>query len=555
MYYKISYITRNQKKHCAITSEQAYKLYKSWWLVMNLKKNDAMYAERMRLRKLFEKLGVVFVLSHKSYFSKFNKKYRTTLSHLTAKTYDENRLLPLPPLSMCKKTSISAITKILKQDIDAKKYYGPHLPESLKPIYAIPLKNGSLKKILQSGKSYMRRKILSPKVHAFRIQIMCDPKLRSDCIILPRTFAKYLQVYEYKLVEPDKYKFYNSDDFIELHPDLALILKRDPVLHAASIMYGKYIAFSKHDVMFVSSQIMEVMHADIDGDAFILYLIRSALAVCELKLFLNQQENIALPNQTTRLNCCNSHILYMYKRSLPLNHRYYRLYEFVRQCVRDTYLSNAEYMKSFEKLQIIHPYLTTNDIDPSAKILKHFFYLLCLLHGDSEAYEMINELNVLIYELSIGKKNALHQKNLPMCYFFTQSLLCKNLMATVLSEAKGTIDHYLLMLERKYKVDQTYNFKQRDQSVIDKELDEKIVLKMDDFMKIIMQMAVSSELVPRHGYETYKNSNDWSSLQVIGGKMYYRGLCMGPVEYFFSSPFMFPPDFVRYCLEFQEKES
>lgn len=516
---------------------------------MNLKKNDAMYTERMRLRKLFEKLGVVFVLSHRSYFSKFNKKYRTTLSQLTSKIYDENRLLPLPPLSMCKKTSISAITKILKQDIDAKKYYGPHLPESLKPVYAIPLKNGSLKKILQSGKSYMRRKILSPKVHAFRIQIMCDPKLPPDCIVLPRTFAKYLQIHEYTVVFPEKYSLYTTEEFQTLRSDLALISKRDPVIHIASIMLGKKVAFSNFDVMFVPSHVMEVMHADIDGDAFILYIIRSALAVAELNQFLNSQQNVALPNQTTRLNCCNSHILYMYKRSLPQNHRFYNLYEFVRQCVRDTYLSNTEYMKSFDKLRAVHPHLTYADIDPSAKILKHFFYLICLLHGDSEAFDMINELNILIYELSIGKKNDLYQPDLPICYFYTRSLLCKNLLATVLSEAKGSIDHYLLMLERKYNVDQTYDFLHREQSVIDQELNEKIVLKMDEFMKIITQMAISSELVPRHGYETYKNSNDWSSLQVINGKMYYRGLYMGPVEYFFASPFMFPPDFVRYCLE------
>lgn len=550
MKYRVKYITRRMKEKSALTSEEAYTLFKSWWLVMNIKKNDAFYADRINLRKLFDKLGVIYVKTHKSYFPKFNKKYRSMLTNLTYQTYEDHRLLVLPPLNLCKKTSISSITKLLKQDIDAKKIFGPFLPESLKPLYTIPLKNGSLKKILQSGKSYMRRKILSPKVHAFRIQIMCDPKLPSDCVILPVVFANYLQVFEFEEVHPNSYDFYDMSKFYTLRSDLSLLLKRDPVIHAASIMCPPKFAFSSHDVLYIPSQIMEVMHADIDGDAFILYVIRSSLAAVELKLFLSQQNNIALANGTTRLNCSSAHILYMYKRTLPTTHRYFGLFEFVRKYVRQSYIQNTDYMQSFEKLKKYHPDLSYKDIDPTAKILKQFFYMLCILHGDNEAYLVINELNFLVYELSIGVRNALYDPNLPMCYLFSKSLLCPNLRAVILSEAKGSIDHYLLMLERKMKADTYLEFKTQLAQPEQTTDSTDVCLDIEEFVKTITQMAVSSELVPRHGYEIYKNSNDWSNLQIIDGKMYYCDICMGSVEYFFSSPYIFSPVFIKYCLEY-----
>lgn len=543
MEYNIQYLDLSviNRSHL-ISVKDAISIYNCYWFTINksLSSDSHVSVLKDELKTLIQNMPPLYVKTNLAYFPKITK---TFLNSITPEIYNRNKLLILPPLNQCTQESIMKINQILRADDNTPNLDNTAPPMSLSSILVLPLKNGCLKKKLQSGKSVMRRTILTPKVPAYRIQIMGDVNLRGDQAILPRSFMKHLHIKTLKRIDPFNA---TSDDyktaFIMLNDDTTLISKRDPVLSVGSIANVRYVAFSDRDLFFIPTCIMSLMNADVDGDALGVFPIEGKDNVVEVTLNLAAENNMIIPNNTTRLTFSQYTPMYLHNRPYPRTDDYYskyaKLYDFVYKDTMEAAKKDTVFVDGFRALQEYITDLGDEFFEPTLKIYQNLLLAICNVYGDSEGFNFINKLNQDIVNLSRGIRNCWYDPNLPIIYGLYDTLDSKTLARIVLSGAKGTPEHLLSLLKKKKNLDDNLSL-----SVSKNHCKNRI--DYTELLNVIKQMAISSMSVSKNGYNSYKNFVDWSGLQVYNNHLYYYDMDLGSIEYFFASPFLLNKTLVK----------
>lgn len=537
MNYQIKYINLEmlaKYKYKLITTEECYNLLKLKWKTLN--NNQIKHKDLLEFQKHYKELGPVYVKTNKCYLLKINLK---RINNLSSEEYENNKCLVVPPLDDLTRESIGVLQTILLED--SKIVFGPNFPKCLKFIYNLKLKRGTLRKQLQSGKSYIRRFILTPKVQAMRAQIMQDAKLKPHQCICPIFFAKYFNIVDFKLVDPHSSEpYYDQNSFYILPTSLSIIAKRDPSLHIASANVITEIAFSQHDLLYIPGSIMKHKNADCDGDAFGLYTMHGDILKMENKLFLSTEYNILIPTLNSRLVLSEVHILYLYKRGFPVNHKFASAYNNIKKLIIKCYKENNIYMKTFHNLKIILPKCTLDDIEPTNVIFAYFILYIATCYGSEVCFQLFCEINTAVYELSIGLHNEWYRPNLPSIYMVSDKLTCTTIKSIFFSGAKGTLEQYYFMLKKKKNLDNSFFFS--------KCLKLNGLLNFKEIYETLTQMSNSSDEVPKLGYQAYKSANEWNPLQIINNQILYNNKSIGEVSSFFQHLQFFPPEIIHQIL-------
>lgn len=561
MKYSIKLITLDQLPHTELflTSMEADEFITKWWGTLNKHKNDSDSAANS-ITKTYHEIGQLYIKSNYAYV---NRKSNAFIGKMTRDEWEKHRIIILPPPSHFTRDSVNHLSSLIKNDIKFHKFYSDDyinrvfdtndfqmkkdLILDLDKLKNIQFKNGSIKKKLQSGRSLIRRVILSPKSTGLRFQIVSHTSLHPTQVILPVTFRDYLRINPKTLIDPVNSTFHEiQKSMIPIRSDMTLIMKRDPVINLGSIALITEVAFSENSILYIPTYIMNNMHADVDGDAMIIYVIHGIISNVESNQFINPKFNMLMPNNKLRLNFSQFHYLYMHNRSLPASHQYYNLYEIIKKKYCDECKADPVYMNQFLNLQKYIPDLDESFIEPTKKILEEFLYCIIQKYDNMAAYNFMIELNRAVVELSENHVNDYFDPKLLLHYGLDDTLSSKNLARICFSGACGTPQHLLTIIQRKMEIDNNLNLKSYTPSI-------NYSMDFKKIVSIIQNMSKASDEVSKNGYNSYKNSIDWSTIDIVDGQLYWNGFnesndppkygrwSLGHIENFTLSPFNISP--------------
>lgn len=391
--------------------------------------------------------------------------------------------------------------------------------EVLRKIREIPLKAGPPTSYIQGRNSHMRRNILArPAENTLRGTMTAHPNLL-DTIILPASFAPLLGMSNCKILPADLENV-NLEEYAYNVPDgISIEIKRDPVLYLTSHMKISTIIFHQSDTMDVSQLNLEGMHGDIDGDE-ITVLITNGRDVCiELTLMKDCRFSMYLPFGGTRFEFSQSHAFFMYKKTINEYSDYFEFFRWYTQFQNEERITRFQTQLD-EILEKKDSYSFSPDFTMS--VLKLCLRMIVKLKGSKAAFEFVTRVTNETHLLSSGKCSK-YLKDIrtgqlaqPEIGMVGDDILHHNVKRVVESEAKGSYDSYLDLIERLFKIDKTTKFSPIDNSSLLNIINEEKKKQL-----LAQKMISSSNDVWAIGYKM----NCWET--------YYRPLTVGYDDYIY----------------------
>lgn len=412
----------------------------------------------------------------------------------------------------------------------------------LKNITNIPLRHGSAKAQIQGRSSNMRRNIISPKVLSIRGQILLNPTLHANEIIIPANTLRRFRIH-LNIHKTENYRLYDLSSvlpqptcFYDLAPDCRLVMKRDPVLDLSSLVLITRVAFADSDLIHISPTILKGQNADFDGDAENINDFNGRLACAELDLCLGTACKITNGFFTLKLQFTETHIYFMHQRSLPKEHQFYELYETVKRLCIHAWLRCSTTVQLINQLLLEYDKYPPSEcdvtlaeivqmIEPTELILRTFCWQLYCKYGSFITDRFFHEINLKSIELYNGIKNDYYCAELDGSELMSANMkFNRTLLKTVFSLSKGTISHFLEFMN-------VYNAEAADLEdfpATAKQLQDKVD-------NATSQIAIAVRQIPIIGHQSFKGLITYNALYVRDGALYYNDICLqkNVNDYFF----------------------
>lgn len=553
MEYRIEPITRSQLEaegKRLISSYDMARIVKLWW--QDAARSRALFAAHPYLD------GPLYVATNKAYFPKSFFATAGAKDSITPQQFYDARCLVVPSVGMfsCGRNNKSLVNlqTVLMQDIkwpactcDGKRCrcrtlrpvsergrrwqrreaIGPDNYTTLCKFMKIEYKNGDIKSYLQGGKSVIQTQMLAPRVRGLRAQILCDFKVAADTIVVPETFARDfgLTAGEYVTIDPTRIDADRlpAECVYPVDERLGVIVKRDPCIHPASVSTVSRVAVTERDNFYVSPLTMGHKNADVDGDVYGVYIVESRAAADEIRCALHPRNSMILKTGvTTRLSFSQVHVFYMQGRLHLLSPRFARYAEVARA----EYPVAEAVVEEFRRRYMSEARVEW--FEPTRRILNATALLVATHLGSDAAYELFDEINVLVTRVSRTTWSTLGD-----------SLACELLCRIAASGAKSSLTGYTSLMDKLHSVDNTLMltpWRTTSTTTPPPPTMAGSGMARRDFANItgvIRDMAVSAMLVPRLGYGWFKTYSAWSGLQLqSGGRLSYNGRQVGALDAF-----------------------
>lgn len=406
---------------------------------------------------------------------------------------------------------------------------------------SIPLLNDKPCIFFLQGRESEIRNAIAKKVYAFRAQVVGQPPLEANQVMVPLKWSAsfpHLVYDHFGQCSPNECRFCHesiltrkpvpeivasqSNHKIRIYdPSLlndqvprkyhyrlhgsVLIMKRDPVINLASFSAHSVIIFTEGNLFRVCLELMERKAEDIDGDSEIAKYVDMNVSIVETELNVLPEYNMLIYNQP-RITFTESIILYMHRRDFADDaFEYARLYKWIRRREIYTWLTNVHNRNAIERIAAkgsvdwnVYEYA-----EPTRNILTKTLIAIALIRGSREAFEFYNFIKKNIMRLanqldSPPNKNPLYDPKLPCDYTMTNNLLNPTLMAICASESRGCVESFDLFLNQLYELDKTTQLT----SNISKLTNEASFFS--NVTAITQTMAKKSRLVRVNGHNFFK---------------------------------------------------
>lgn len=442
-----------------------------------------------------------------------------------------------------------------------------------KNLLTINMRNGSIMKQIQGRDSIMRRQILSPKIKMFRSQIGLRFDLQANELLIPHSMLPEIK----KSIAVDNVSFFNLHDpgrqdarFITLPEHVTIIMKRDPVLCKNSILFINRIAFVKSDLFYISSLATVGQNADFDGDAENAIINDDLKSSLEFSLTMSPELSIYLGYFDMRLDFTETHILYMHQRRLFPQDPYHDRYNWCVQISNIMWLTSQENLDAimkFHKLQN-DAIATTNSNRQQSSLYKKFNIFKYIEHtkgalkllinsiyvdyGSKETFNLFNQINNDILNISNGQLRDTYNSHLPSQYLIGTSVFDETLMRITLSGAKGTCDHYISLIEalKPPSQQQQQREQQQDQASEYMCVDARENIETDNMemykksLVALKSIGQAAKNVPINGHESFKTIIEFNGFAFSRKGISYNSNNLFNVDYrqLFFSHMNFSPE-------------
>lgn len=411
----------------------------------------------------------------------------------------------------------------------------------MRTVCSIPGRNDlSILSSLQGRDSEMRS-VIPKKVDAFRAQVILNPALLSNQIVLPVDWAHKLPslVYYHRglcgvlcewclkfngcdpipefinqgikhdlRIAPDNEIFSKiPEKFIYKLTHATLLAKRDPVINMASVSMHTEVIFCRRKMISVAACHTENKAEDFDGDSEIIFPSVDVWATVEQTLNCDTRHNMLIYN-LPRITFTESLILYMHRRQFSDNaFRFARLYKWIRS--RETYkwLSDTHNRNAVERIANMSnvDWNVYSYAEPTRLILTQTLVTIAMVFGARAAndfYEfLLQKILQIANQLDVRPEdNPIYDPALPADYTMTNNLLNPVLMAICVSEARGCIESYDLFLHQLQSLDDTTEITPNIKTM----KDEKSFF--NNVTSITQSMAKKSRLVRVNGHNFFKTT-------------------------------------------------
>lgn len=366
----------------------------------------------------------------------------------------------------------------------------------IRNMCSIPLLNDKPGISFLQGRDSEIRNAIPKKVLAFRAQVVAQPCLQADQVMLPLKWAcKFPSLvychrgqceyekcafcrralltgqtveeiisaqpsHEIRVYDPSRLDSSVPLEYQYQLKNAALIMKRDPVINLGSFSAHTTVIFTHGNLFRVCLELMERKGEDVDGDSEIGKQVIMSVSILEIILNASPEFNMLIYNQP-RITFTESIILYMHRRDFDNNaFKYAKIYKWIRR--RETYnwLSNVHNRNALERLA----QRTRTDwnifeyAEPTRLILTKTLTAIAMILGSQEAFKFYNCIRKHVLDLSnsiADTNNPLYDSKLPADYTMTDDLLNPTLLAICASESRGCIESYDIFTKQLYDLDGT----------------------------------------------------------------------------------------------------
>lgn len=439
----------------------------------------------------------------------------------------------------------------------------------IRNLMNIPLKNGSVKDQIQGRRSAMRRDHLSPKTLTCRAQIALRFDLRPNEMVMPLDCLDRLKLFT-RTMNVGPFDLRNCtpqpDRLVDVPSKYSFVLKRDPVIDKNSIVAITRVGFARTDMFHISPYILHGQNADFDGDAENVYIVDNYDATREIKLVMLPECNIYNGFLNLQLQFTETHVYFMHKRDLPAHHPFYDKYrEFKRLITKQWFADSAnrnslvEFVRAYgrlggnghttpsspdthEKIDIVTIF---DNVEPTALVLETFALWIYVRYGAKRTSEFFYELNDKLLEISNGIANDWSDPRLDSLRVVDRNVLCEELLKIALSGSKGSLVHYMDILEyckREKKVAHDEGgLASRHGLPLDRDARRALITDLTTSVhKALVGISDSVRKIPRVGHESFKSLIEWNGLSIINNSLYYNTVnIVDNVDEFFFANYMF----------------
>lgn len=211
------------------------------------------------------------------------KLERKDISSLSAFIYENNmKQILLPPFEYC---SVTMLNHAKYQNYEKN---GKQIRD------LVTDKGGTVKDVLQSSHSFLHCLTTYPLKNTFRAYIALSPFLPPNAIGMPLHYVREIfSLSDIDMLPMSEKQYLNVHFFayFDLPSNISLILKRDPAIHAGSILSIERIFITREqqiDSIFISGFSLKNLNADFDGDAVTVNIIRGVEAKTEISACMNR---------------------------------------------------------------------------------------------------------------------------------------------------------------------------------------------------------------------------------------------------------------------------
>ncbi|WKA13519.1 MAG: RNA polymerase subunit lef-9 [Cotesia congregata filamentous virus 2] len=421
--------------------------------------------------------------------------------------------------------------------------------QDFKDLINIPLRNGSVKNQIQGRRSHMRRKLISPKIKCHRGQISLRFELDHNQIILPTFFL----IHFYKLLghgnrygSKNLFNLSNSSNqnecFYKLRNDYGLILKRDPVIDVNSVVFINEVAFAETELIYISPYILIDQNADFDGDAENFCIFSNKLSIIESTLRLSADCQFSLPYQILKSQVTETHIMFMHKKQwfADSSFQFKDIYDKIRLICTLDWFGNSENISSLNTF--IEKYPNWKEkilklIEPTNIILQSFVLYLYINYGSLTASNFLRDLSHKIVEISNGHKNDWFSELPEILVDYDEQFINTCFLKTVLSGAKGSLQHYIDLLGKLHEYDNNkFDNKQILQNYIS---NDSLDNALTDNLKALANNVLK---IPQNGHDSFKSAIEFFGFSLNDNKIYYKKkIAVNSIQQFNNHTHIFPP--------------
>lgn len=422
--------------------------------------------------------------------------------------------------------------------------------QDFKDLINIPLRNGSVKSQIQGRRSHMRRKLISPKIKCHRGQISLRFELDHNQLILPTFFL----IHFYKILghgtqygTKKLFDLSNSasqkECFYKLKNDYCLILKRDPVIDVNSVVFINEVAFAESELIYISPYILIDQNADFDGDAENFCIFSNKLSIIESTLRLSADCQFSLPYQILKSQVTETHIMFMHKKQWHESFKFKHIYDKIRHVCTLNWFADSENIFGLQTFIEKYPHWRQKIlklIEPTNIILQLFVLYLYVNYGSLTASNFLRDLSTKIVEISNGKQNDWFPELPEILVDYDEKFINTCFLKTVLSGAKGSLQHYLNLLENLEAYDSnTLDNKQTMKNYI---VDDSLDMALTDNLKALANNVLK---IPQNGHDSFKSAIEFFGFSLHNNKIYYKkNIAVNSIQKFNNHTHMFPPLFL-----------
>lgn len=475
-------------------------------------------------------------LLHHIRYKQWRKFFNTIARYieLICKRFAANRRLQLHKLALLLVNPTSAVAnidlRILKMPLNLLLSLKVNTTVGeLKECMNFNFLHGTIKTQLQGRSSQMRRKIVSPKIIAIRLQIGLRFDLNADSIILPHNILEKIKIMlNLRNVRPFDLTLDTSqeDKLFTLPVNFSCIIKRDPVISKNSVVCIRKIGFADTDLMYISPYILHGQNADFDGDAEHVSLIFDTKSSIETKLLMLPNYNIYNSFLNLKLTFSETHVIFMHNNRVKVKEIFTQVSNIDPGYVDEIYnLEICRWFSGQDNIDCLSRFFkeyacfidATEDqlisfVEPTLIILNQLARTIYLMCGNIACHDFFKLINAYVCEES--------KNNLDKFILNTSGLFCNLLYRIAISGAKGTLHHYmqLLKLQQDSGAGNEPYFTNNGEKLYN-----AVNENMRDIGKTVKQ-------VPKLGHDSFKSLIEWNGIEFINDNIYYNDLFLAKLD-------------------------